>query len=93
MARDRKAPGRLNEFPYIVHRNADRPVDSGDRCSLRVNRRTQRNFRPGSLRFLIGYTGSRYSGHAAGIGVKIGGGYDPGRPKETIGVQKEVEER
>ena len=49
------------------------------------NRRTQANFRPGSLHFLIGYTGSRYSGHAAGIGVKIGEGYDPGRPKETIG--------
>ena len=49
------------------------------------NRRTQRNFLPGSLHFLIGYNGSRYAGHAVGVSVKIGAGYDPLRPKETIG--------
>ena len=49
------------------------------------NRRTQRNFLPGSLHFLIGYNGSRYAGHAVGVSVKIGAGYDPRRPKETIG--------
>jgi len=49
------------------------------------NRRVQRYFPPPSLHFLIGYTGSRYAGHAVGIGVKIADGYDPGRPKETLG--------
>ena len=49
------------------------------------NRRVQRYFPPESLHFLIGYTGSRYAGHAVGIGVKIADRYDPGRPKETVG--------
>ena len=49
------------------------------------NRRTQRNFAPESLHFLIGYNGSRYTGHAVGTAVVIGDGYDPNRPKETIG--------
>jgi protease YdgD len=49
------------------------------------NRRTQRYFPPGSLHFLIGYNGSRYAGHAVGVRIKIGAGYDPRRPKETIG--------
>jgi protease YdgD len=49
------------------------------------NRRVQRYFPPESLHFLIGYTGSRYAGHAVAIGVKIADGYDPGRPKETVG--------
>jgi len=49
------------------------------------NRLTQQTFQPGSLHFLIGYNGGGYSGHAIGIGVKIGDGYDPSRPKETIG--------
>jgi protease YdgD len=49
------------------------------------NRRTQHNFPPGSLHFLIGYNGFRYAGHATGVMVKIGDGYDPGRPRETIG--------
>jgi protease YdgD len=47
--------------------------------------RMQRYFPPASLHFLIGYTGSRYAGHAIGIGLKIADGYDPGRPKETVG--------
>ena len=45
------------------------------------NRRTQRYFPPESLHFLIGYNGSRSAGHAIGMGVKIGHGYDPVRPK------------
>jgi protease YdgD len=49
------------------------------------NRRTQGYFPPQSLHFLVGYNGSRYTGHAIGIRVKIGDGYDPGRPKETMG--------
>ena len=49
------------------------------------NRRTGRYFSPESLHFLIGYHSGRYAGHAIGISVKIGDGYDPHRPKETIG--------
>lgn len=49
------------------------------------NRRTQRNFPPGSLHFLIGYNGGRYAGHAVGVSIKTGAGYDPRRPTETIG--------
>jgi V8-like Glu-specific endopeptidase len=49
------------------------------------NRRVQRYFQPESLHFLIGYTGNRYAGHAIAISVKTGDGYDPGRPRETIG--------
>jgi len=49
------------------------------------DRRVQRYFPPGSLHFLVGFTGGRYAGHAIGIGVKIADGYDPGRPKETVG--------
>jgi protease YdgD len=49
------------------------------------NRRTQRYFPPGSLHFLIGYNDGRYTGHAVGIKVQIGDGYDPSRPNETIG--------
>jgi protease YdgD len=49
------------------------------------NRRTQRNYPPGSLHFLIGYDGGRYAAHAIGIKLQIGDGYDPIRPKDTIG--------
>jgi protease YdgD len=49
------------------------------------NRSTQRYFAPSALHFLIGYNGSRYAGHAIGIRVKVAAGYDPSRPKETIG--------
>ena len=49
------------------------------------NPHTHRYFPPRSLHFLIGYNGSRYAGHATGIRVKVGDGYDTGRPKETIG--------
>jgi hypothetical protein len=48
------------------------------------NRRTQRYFPPESLHFLIGHNAGRYAGHAIGMGLKIGQGYDPVRPKETI---------
>jgi len=49
------------------------------------NRRTLRYFPPESLHFLIGYNGSDYAGHATGVSMKVGEGYDPVRPKETIG--------
>jgi protease YdgD len=49
------------------------------------NPRTQRYFSPGSLHFLIGYNGSRYAGHALAVNLKTAAGYDPSRPKETIG--------
>jgi hypothetical protein len=38
-----------------------------------------------NMHFLIGYTGSRYAGHAIGTAIKISDGYDPDRPKETVG--------
>ena len=44
------------------------------------NRRSRR-----SLYFPIGHNGSRDAGHAVGVSIKIGAGYDPRRPKETIG--------
>jgi len=47
--------------------------------------RTQRYHLPGSLDFLIGYDGSRYTGHAFAIKLETGEGHDPTRPKETIG--------
>ena len=46
---------------------------------------THRNFPPGSLHFLIGYDGSRYVGHAVGVKLKTGPGFDYSRPSETIG--------
>ncbi|HKM70278.1 MAG TPA: trypsin-like serine protease [Stellaceae bacterium] len=49
------------------------------------NPRTQHNFPPGSLHFLIGYDGSRYAGHAIGVKLEIGPGYDPSRAYETRG--------
>lgn len=49
------------------------------------NPRTHHNFAPGSLHFLIGYDGSRYAGHAIGVKLETGPGYDPSRPSETLG--------
>jgi protease YdgD len=49
------------------------------------NRLTQHNFPPGSLHFLIGYNGSRYAGHAIGVKVETGLGYDPSQPNATVG--------
>jgi protease YdgD len=49
------------------------------------NPRTQRNFAPESLHFLIGYDRNRYAGHAIGVKLEIGPAYDPSRPAETIG--------
>jgi V8-like Glu-specific endopeptidase len=49
------------------------------------NHRSQRCFSPSALHFLIGFNGGRYAGHAVGNRVKVAGGYDPSRPKETIG--------
>ena len=41
------------------------------------NLHTQRYHLPGSLHFLIGCDGSRYAGHAIGIKIETGPGYDP----------------
>ena len=49
------------------------------------NRRTQRNYPAGSLHFVIGYNSGRYAAHAVAIKMQIGVGYDPMRPKKTIG--------
>jgi protease YdgD len=49
------------------------------------NPRTQTNFLPGSLHFLIGYSGSRYAGHAIGVKIETGPGYDAGRVEATRG--------
>lgn len=49
------------------------------------NRLTQHNFPPGSLHFLIGYNGSRYAGHAIGVKLETGPGYDPSQPNTTAG--------
>ena len=49
------------------------------------NRLTRRNFPPGSLHFLIGYQSGRYIGHAIGVKLETGLGYDPSRPYETVG--------
>src|SRR5215471_9104185 len=39
----------------------------------------------GAREIRLRYTGSRYAGHAIGTAIKISDGYDPGRPKETVG--------
>lgn len=49
------------------------------------NPRTQRNFLPETLHFLIGYEGSRHAGHATGVRLETGLGYDSTRPSETRG--------
>jgi protease YdgD len=49
------------------------------------NPRTQTDFLPGSLHFLIGYSGSRYAGHAIGVKIETGPGYDAGRVEATMG--------
>jgi protease YdgD len=49
------------------------------------NTRTGQYFSPGSIHFLIGYDRRRYIGHSVGIKLETAPGYDPSRPKETIG--------
>jgi hypothetical protein len=66
-----------------MYRNPGRSVDGADRRALHLQPRTGRNFAPGSLHFLIGYDGSRYAGHAIGIKLETGPGYDPIRPYQT----------
>lgn len=46
---------------------------------------TQRYWLPGSLHFLIGYDGNRYTGHGVGAKLETGLGFDPSRRSETIG--------
>lgn len=51
------------------------------------NELTQRNFTPESMHFLIGYDGSRYTGHAVGVKLETGPGFrfDHNRPTATAG--------
>ena len=49
------------------------------------NPRTGRFFAPGSVHFLIGYTGDRYAGQAVGTGFEIGAAYDRARSNVTLG--------
>ena len=49
------------------------------------NPQTQRNFAPQSLHFLVGYNGEDYAGHATGVGLVTGPGYDPLHPEQTQG--------
>src|SRR5262249_48691977 len=49
------------------------------------NPRSQRNFLPETLHFLIGYDGSRYAGHATGLRLETGPSYDPNWSSETRG--------
>jgi len=49
------------------------------------NLRTRHNFLPESLHFLIGYNGDDYDGHAVGVRLVTGPGYDPLHPWKTLG--------
>ena len=49
------------------------------------NPRTQHNFPPETLHFLVSYDGSRYAGHATGVRLETGPSYDSSRPSETRG--------
>lgn len=49
------------------------------------NPRTRHNFLPESLHFLIGYNGDDYAGHAVGVRLVTGPGYNPLRPQQTWG--------
>jgi protease YdgD len=49
------------------------------------NRRTGHNFLPESLHFLVGYYGGNYAGHAVGVRLVTGPGYDPLKPQRTLG--------
>ena len=49
------------------------------------NPRTGHNFAPGSLHFLVGYRADDYAGHAVGVRLVTGPGYDPRRPQESMG--------
>ena len=67
-----------------MHCDTGRAINGGD-CTLRVQSPHAAQLPPRSLHFLIGHNGSRDAGHAVGVSIKIGVGYDPRRPKETIG--------
>jgi protease YdgD len=49
------------------------------------NIRTRQYFPPASLHFLIGYDRGTYVGHAVGVGLVTGPGFDPARPLKTLG--------
>ena len=84
LARGREAPGCLDQSPRVMHCDTGRAINGGD-CTLRVQSPHAAQLPPRSLHFLIGHNGSRDAGHAVGVSIKIGVGYDPRRPKETIG--------
>jgi protease YdgD len=49
------------------------------------NPQTRHNFLPSSLHFLTGYRGEDYAGHAIGIRLMTGPGYDPFHPQQSLG--------
>lgn len=49
------------------------------------NPRTQHNFPPNSLHFLLEFDRGRYAGHEVGRRIEVGPGYDPHRPAATRG--------
>jgi protease YdgD len=49
------------------------------------NPKTGHNFPPASLHFLIGYDSGNYAGHAVARTIVTGPGYDPLKPRETLG--------
>jgi protease YdgD len=49
------------------------------------NLRTQENFPPSALHFLIGYERDSYVGHAVGRRIEVGNGFDPKHPEQTRG--------
>ena len=84
-----RAIGKL-QFSLLNHRRFCTAALVGPSTVLTAahcvfNGLTQRYFTPGSLHFLIGYDGGRYTGHGVGVKIETGPGYDPIRPYETIG--------
>jgi protease YdgD len=85
MARCRQTSGRLPQYPTILHRNLVGPSTVLTAAHCAFNPLTQRYWLPGSLHFLIGNDGNRYTGHGVGVKLKTGLGFDPSRPFETRG--------
>ena len=85
LARGREAPGCLDQSPRVMHCDTGRAINGGDCCTHACSIAARSATSPGSLHFLIGHNGSHDAGHAVGVSIKIGAGYDPRRPKETIG--------
>jgi protease YdgD len=49
------------------------------------NLRTQHDFPPSALHFLVGYKGDNYIGHAVGRRIEVGAGYNAQHPDQTRG--------